>query len=101
MKIRIAIEKDNKDIQDFFNHYGNKKIIMNRVNCYLTHNSTIIAENHKEIIGVVQWYLKENPNAGVAELEEMFILEKYRGQGIGERLLNFAITNIKDFFNKT
>jgi len=98
MEIRKAKRQDKARLIEHFKHYKNKKLIENRVNCYLEHNSTIIAEENNEIIGLAQWFVKENPNSGVAEIEEVFVNPNFRGKGIGSGLIDFIIEDIKDFF---
>ena len=99
MEIRKATSKDAEKLREFFKHYKNEEIINSRIECYLEHNSTIIAEENQDIAGAVQWYVKENPNAGVAELEEMFVTENYRKKGIASELLNYLIEDVKKFFS--
>ena len=100
IKEGLATEKDKKQLYEFFKHYKNKKLVENRVNCYLSHNFTIVAKDKGKIIGVLQWYVKEDPKAGVVEFEEVFILKAYRGKGIGALLVKFAIQSIIDYFKK-
>ena len=100
IKITQANLKDQKQLLVFFKHYKTKKVTQNRVNCYLSHNFTNIARGGNNIIGVLQWHVKEDPNAGVAELEEFYVLENYRNQGVGALLLDFKINSIKKYFIK-
>lgn len=100
IKIVRASRKDLKQLLDFFKHYKVETIIKNRVNCYLSHNFTIIARDGKRIVGVLQWYVKENPNAGVVEFEETYVSEGYRGKGTGFLLVQYAIESVKNYFNK-
>lgn len=98
MKIRTANESDRESLQKFFKHYENKSLIANRIDCYLKHNTTIIADDCGKIAGVLQWYPKEDPKAGVAEFEEIFVVKEYRGKGIASKLVEFAINSVKSFF---
>jgi len=100
IKAGFATEKDKKQLYEFFKHYKNKKLIENRVNCYLSHNFTVIAKDKGKIIGVLQWYVKEDPDDGVVEFEEIYVLKEYRGKGIGSLLVEFSIQSVKDYFNK-
>jgi len=99
MEIRKATLKDAEKLREFFRHYKSEELIKNRVECYIKHNSTLIAVDNENIAGAVQWQVKENPNAGVAELEEMFVTENYRKQGIGSELLKYLIEDVKQFFS--
>ncbi len=50
---------------------------------------------NNEIIGRIQWYLKEDPRFGIVELEEIFVSERYRYRGYGFKFLKAAISIIK------
>ena len=103
IKIGFASGKDKKQLIEWFKHYDSKKAIEKRVDCYIKHNFTIIAkdiEKDKEkIVGVMQWYAKEDPRDGLAEFEEMFVSEDYRNKGIASKMIEFAIKAVKDYFN--
>jgi len=98
--IKSATKKDKSELLKFFEHYRNKSLVKNRVECYLSHNHTVIACDNKKIIGIAQWYIKENPKSGVVEIEEVFVLDEYRGQGVGLKIIEFTINSIKNNFNK-
>lgn len=98
--ISKASKKDEKQLIKWFNHYNNKKIIKNRVECYINHNFTLIAKYEKKIIGVLQWLVKEDPKSGIAEFEEIFIKQDHRGKGIASMLVEMAINEVKKEFTK-
>ncbi len=100
IKISNATIKDRKQLINWFDFYGNQKLIAKRVDCYLDHNSTIIAKDKNKIVGILQWHVKENAAHGLAEIEEVLISESYRGQGIGSLLVLFAIDEIRTSFIK-
>ena len=96
IKITLATTRDKKYLEDFFKHYQNQKLIKSRVEAFLNFGQTIIAKDAKQIIGLIQWQIKEDPNLGVVELEEVHVLASYQRQGIGSKLINQAI--IKNFY---
>ena len=98
INISNATAKDRKELINWFEFYGIQKLIAKRVDCYLDHNFTVIAKNKNKIVGVLQWHVKENAGHGLAEIEEVLILESYRGQGIGSLLVSFAIDEIRNGF---
>jgi ribosomal protein S18 acetylase RimI-like enzyme len=93
-----ATRKDIKKL--IFKHYKNKRMAKNRAECYVSHNFTTVARQNREIIGRVQWYIKENPSHGLVEFEEVYLSEKHRGKGIGKALLKNAIKDVREHFKK-
>jgi len=100
IKISLATGKDKKELTRWFKHYKVYSLIANRVDCYISHNFTVLAKDTEKIIGVLQVYMKEDPKSGVAEFEEMHVLEQYRGKGVGSSLVEFAIDSVKKHFKK-
>ena len=100
IKIVLATKKDTKRLLELFGHYKVKDLIKKRVNCYISHNFTVIAKDKDRIVGILQWYVKENPRAGVAEFEEIHVLESYRGKGNGSLLVKYAVQSVKKYFKK-
>jgi len=98
IKISTATKKDREQLINWFKFYGIPELIEKRVDCYLFHNSTVIAKDKNKIVGVLQWHVKENAAHGLAEIEEVLISENYRGQGIGSSLVLFAIDAIRTYY---
>jgi ribosomal protein S18 acetylase RimI-like enzyme len=100
MIIRDAVPEDKDRLEAYFKHYGSPEIISNRLDCYLSYNHTVVAEEDNKIIGILQWLVKEDPRAGVAELEEVNVLETHRGKGVGTSLIRQSTEVIKKYFNQ-
>lgn len=98
--VHSADEKERNNLLSYFAHYKIREVLEKRVDCYLKHNFTIVAKHEERIVGVLQWYVKENPTVGVAEFEEVHVLEDYRGMGVGSRLVQKGIEAVKDYFSK-
>jgi ribosomal protein S18 acetylase RimI-like enzyme len=98
IKISKATIKERKQLINWFEFYGIQKLIEKRIDCYLVHNSTVIAKDKNQIVGVLQWHVKESAAHGLAEIEEVLISESYRGQGIGSLLVMYAIDAIRTCF---
>ena len=97
--VSIATKSDKPQLLEFFKHYSNPEILENRIDCYLSHNSTILAKDGGKIVGTLQWHIKEDPNCGVVEFEEFHVLEDYRNKGTGSSLLEHGIQSVKDTFH--
>jgi len=100
IKITSASRKDRPELIKWFEFYSRRSAILKRIDCYTSHNFTVIAKDKNKIVRVLQWYAKEEPRHGLAEFEEVFVLDKYRGKGIGFRIVEFAIKSVKDHFKK-
>ena len=98
--IALATKEDKNQLLKYFEHYKIRKIIENRVDCYLSHNFTVVAKDKNQIIGVLQWNVKEDPKAGVVEFEEIHVSKKYRCKGIGSLIIKFAIRSVENYFKK-
>ena len=100
MIFRLATKDDKIQLLEFFKHYSNPEILESRIDCFLTHNFTILAKDNDKIAGTLQWQIKEDPNCGVVEFEEFHVLEEYRSKGTGSLLLEYGIQSVKDTFAK-
>ncbi len=98
MEIKKATSNDKEQLIKSLKHYKFKSFIESRVECYLSHNNTIIAIVDNQLIGKVQWYIKEDPNLGVVEFEEIFVVKEFRMKGVGSAILKFSIQTVKDYF---
>jgi ribosomal protein S18 acetylase RimI-like enzyme len=98
--ISNATSTDKDQLINFFAHYKIKDYIEKRVDSYLSYNHTIVAKDDQKIIGTIQWLIKEDPNLGVVEFEEVNVLFGYQKQGIGSKLITTAINSAKEFFNQ-
>ena len=91
---------DKEQLTETFQHFIEKKAMKNRAECYLSHNNTILAKDGNRIIGKMLWHIKEDPNFGVVEFEELYVFEDYRRKGIGSELLKASIKAVRDQFIK-
>ena len=98
--ISKATSKDKDQLKNFFSHYKIKDYIEKRIDSYLNFNHTIIAKDDVKIIGTIQWLIKEDPNLGVVEFEEINVIFGYQKQGIGSKLITAAINSVKEYFNQ-
>ena len=99
--VSTATKDDKAQLLAFFKHYSNPEILEKRIDCYLTHNTTILAKDGEKIIGTLQWHIKEDPNCGVVEFEEFHVLEEYRNKGTGSSLIEYGIRSVKETFRRS
>ncbi len=100
LTLALATELDQKDLTAYFKHYPFEAAAIDRACCYTSHNFTVIAKLGPLIAGTVQWYVKENPAAGLVEFEEVYVKEEFRRRRIGYLLVEFAIQSVNFYFHK-
>jgi len=98
MKICFATKKDTKLLREYFKFYNDAVYSAARIKYFLNYGKTIIAKEGSELVGLMQWHIKENPRHGLAELEEVFVHKDHRKKGIATKLINFAIASIRKEF---
>jgi shikimate kinase len=59
---RLATKEDRPRLLRYFAHYGVEEVLTHRVDCYTSHNVTVVAKDKDEIVGTLQWHVKEDPN---------------------------------------
>ncbi|MFX1323504.1 MAG: GNAT family N-acetyltransferase [Promethearchaeota archaeon] len=96
--IANATPKDKEDLADTWQHFKDRNAMIKRAECFIIHRNAILAKKGNEIIGKSLWYVKGDPNEGVAELEELYVFEEYRNKGIGTELINSTINSVRKFF---
>lgn len=67
----------------------------------IPHDGLIVAERQSEYAGFLYWYHGERPEfdepvARYGYIEELQVVEKFRGQGIGRKLLTYALNRMKE-----
>jgi ribosomal-protein-alanine N-acetyltransferase len=97
ISISVTTTVHRPQLQAFFSHYP-ATLAASRLDCYLSHNHTIIAQDENKIVGILQWCLKEDPTLGVVEFEEIYVNKDYQVQGIGTQLVQLAIQEVLNFF---
>jgi len=100
ISISNATKADTQQLIDWFDWYKIDDQRKKRVDCFLNHHFTILAKEGHKLVGVLQWLIKEDAGAGVVEIEEVLVLEDYRGQKIGAKLVEFCIKEVREYFKK-
>lgn len=98
--ISAATIKDKPQLINYLKHYKDKEFTEKRVDCFLTHNFTIVAKEKDTIVGMLQWHVKEDPDDGLAEFEEVHVMDEYRRQGIASKMILLGIKQVKEYFKK-
>ena len=61
------------------------------------HGELLIASDGNKVLGLVAWFLEEEYefDEPYGYISDIVVSENYRGQGVGQKLLDVAIQNIK------
>ena len=64
----------------------------------IQHGELLVAKSGKKIIGLVAWFLEEEYefDEPYGYISDIVVSENFRGQGIGQQLLDTAISHIKN-----
>lgn len=104
MKIRLAKLSDYKELMKLYNlfvgenKFNNKtedsfeKVLKNK-------NSFIyVADNNNQLVGFISFSIKDVVRypEPIGTLDEMFVMEKYRKQGIGNKFMEIFETKLKE-----
>jgi len=68
--------------------------------CDITYLKYFVMLDEKKVIGLTGIYIEENDNIDECWLGWFCIDEKYRGKGLGQKLLDFSISKAKELNKK-
>tara|TARA_Y100000310_G_scaffold281722_1_gene302395 strand:- start:31528 stop:31995 length:468 start_codon:yes stop_codon:yes gene_type:complete len=60
----------------------------------------IVADNGKEIAGIVTWVVHGLPKHQLCELDRIAVLPEYRGKGVAKKLFNALVGDAKSYYKK-
>jgi ribosomal protein S18 acetylase RimI-like enzyme len=95
---KLADISDKDQLISYFKYYNKPDFALKKIEAYLSFGKTIIAKEDDKIAGILQFYIKENPNDGVIEFEKIQVLLPYQRKGIGSILLEKGIEEAKKTF---
>ena len=99
------LEATKKDIPGLIEIFSNPDLKTSReesewfVNCYMEYHHVLLAKVDGQIQGACFWRIEGERHSGLGWIENIWVEEKYRKLGLGERLLGRAVEDIKSFFS--
>jgi ribosomal protein S18 acetylase RimI-like enzyme len=69
------------------------------VNCYFDYHHVLVAKADGKVFGACFWRIEGERTCGLGWIENIWVEETHRGEGLGEQLLNKAIADMKSFFD--
>ncbi len=70
------------------------------VNCYFDYHHILISKVDGEIQGACLWRIEGERYSGLGWIENLWVEERFRKLGLGERLLTRAVDDIATFFKE-
>ena len=68
------------------------------VNCYFDYHNVLVAKIDGEIQGACFWRIEGERYSGLGWIENLWVEERFRKIGLGERLLVRAVSDVRTFF---
>jgi ribosomal protein S18 acetylase RimI-like enzyme len=105
--MRIDITSANKeDLNRLHQIFSNRDLKMNIeesrwfVNCYFNYHHVNIAKVEEEIQGACFWRIEGELYCGLGWIENLWVEERSRRTGLGERLLEKSVEDMKVFYGE-
>lgn len=95
------------DVEDLIEIYSSPHLYHNReeaswfVKSFFDYHHIKVVKNKEKKIGAVFWNTVEEKHHGLTEIADLWIDEKSRRKGLGEKLLRAAIEDMKQLFAET
>jgi len=70
------------------------------VKSYFDYHHIKVVKQRREVVGAVFWNTVEEKHHGLTNIQDLYIDEKFRRKGLGERLLRASIEDMKKLYAK-
>src|SRR5271170_1222318 len=111
-RIREAKIQDKKAVArlwhkyDLYEHSLDKRITVDSEKSYIKlfqeilenkSNNVVIAEYDSKIVGIIDYIAYKKGKLRIGSLGNAFVLDEYRGKGIGSKLADYAVNKLKRY----
>ena len=100
VKIANATERDAAKLISLPHRYHTKEEATWFVKSYFDYHHIKVVRLGSEIIGALFWRVEADKHHGIIVVDDFWISEKFRRQGLGEKLLRTSINDAKIFLEK-
>jgi ribosomal protein S18 acetylase RimI-like enzyme len=70
------------------------------VKSYFDYHHIKVVKQRKKVVGAIFWNTLEEKHHGLTNIQELYIDEKFRRRGLGERLVRSSIEDMKKLYAK-
>ena len=105
MSCRLSDATKN-DVERLIEVYSSPHLYHNRedaswfVKSYFDYHHIKVVKQRKEVVGAIFWNSVEEKHHGLTNIQDLYIDEKFRRKGLGERLLRASIEDMKKLYPK-
>ena len=102
--IRLAVPEDINEIAEVLHSAYNISSIEEAKKVFISETSKgiiyLVAEKNNKILGITTFIIHGLPKHGLAELDRIAVLPEFRGGGIGKKLFNGLIDELKKYYKQ-
>ncbi|HML02585.1 MAG TPA: N-acetyltransferase [Candidatus Bathyarchaeia archaeon] len=94
------------DVGGLIEVYSSPELYHNReeaswfVKSYFDYHHIKVVKRRREVVGAIFWNTVEEKHHGLTNIQDLYIDEKFRRKGLGERLLRASIEDMKKLYAK-
>jgi ribosomal protein S18 acetylase RimI-like enzyme len=94
------------DVESLIQIYSSSDLYHNReeaswfVKSYFDYHHIKVVKQRREVVGAIFWNSVEEKHHGLTNIQDLYIDEKFRRKGLGERLLRASIEDMKKLYAK-
>ncbi len=67
---------------------------------YFDYHHIKVVKQRKNVVGAIFWNIVEEKHHGLTNIQDLWIEEKFRRKGLGEKLLRSSIEDMKELYAK-
>ena len=94
------------DVESLIEVYSSPDLYHNReeaswfVKSYFDYHHIKVVKRRKKVVGAIFWNTVEEKHHGLTNIQDLWIDEKFRRKGLGEKLLSSSIEDMKELYAK-
>jgi len=101
-----VFDATKNDVESLIEVYSSPDLYHNReeaawfVKSYFDYHHIKVVKQRKKVVGAIFWNTVEEKHHGLTNIQDLWINEKFRRKGLGEKLLRSSIKDMKKLYAK-